>query len=210
MKQFLPLFLWALVPFVARAQTTPHRDDSGFAQSARIRFGVKAGLNVSNADFNRGFPEPAAPVATAWRPGVVAGLLLQVPVGGRFSLQPEYLYSQMGGKKTGPDADYTFGYLSLPVLLKYGALPRLALLAGPQFDLLIHASQRVNGVSETITHDTEERSIGATAGLEFYVLRNLSLTARYTYGLNHIGLGQRSAVTEFAFESVQFSTDIKF
>ncbi len=109
-----------------------------------------------------------------------------------------------------PGAEYAFSYLSLPVLLKYNILPCFALLAGPQFDLLIQAKQRINGTSSDITHDTEERSVGATAGLEYYVVKNLSLTARYMYGLNHIGGRQRSAATEFEYQLVQFTTDIKF
>lgn len=206
MKNALPLFLVLCLALDASAQNTK----GSSSLTGKINFGVKVGLNASNTDFNRGFPVPAVPVQTSWKAGFVAGFLLQVPLSQTFSLQQEYLYSQMGGKINSSGTEYAFSYLSLPLLAKYALFPRFALLAGPQFDLLIQANQRVNGISSDVTHDTEERSLGATAGLEFYVLNNLSLTARYVYGLNNIGTGQRSAVTEFKYESVQFTTDIKF
>ena len=191
--------------------TEAHAQHTALNSSLRkVSFGVKAGFDASNTDFNRGIPAPAVPVENAWKPGFVAGFLLQVPIGKKLFLQPEYLYSQMGGKNKSAGTEYSFGYLSLPVLLKYRVAPRLELTAGPQFDLLIYANRRANGSTEDITHDTEERSVGATAGLEFYALKNLSLAGRYLYGLNHIGIGQRSAVTEFEFESVQLTTNFRF
>ncbi|MFD1469172.1 porin family protein [Hymenobacter caeli] len=205
MKHLLLLFSALYLTVEARAQ-----NPAVHAPTHKISFGIKAGFNSSNTDFNRGIPAPAAPVETAWKPGFVTGFLLQVPIGKRLFLQPEYLYSLMGGKNNTSGTEYSFGYLSLPVLLKYSLTPRLEIMAGPQFDLLIRATQRVNGSSEDITHDTEERSVGATAGLEFYVMRNLSLAGRYLFGLNHIGIGQRSAVTEFEFESVQLTTNFRF
>lgn len=181
-----------------------------FSQIERVRFGAKIGLNVSNTDFNRGVPAPVVPVGTKWKSGIAIGFLVQVPISKAFSLQQEYVFSQMGGEVTESGTAYKFSYLSLPVFLKYGFLSRFAVLAGPQFDLLIQAKQQVSGTTSDITHDTEERSIGAIVGLECYVLKNLSLTGRYMHGLNHIGIGQRSDITEFMYESVQFAAEVKF
>ena len=186
------------------------KDEQRPAQVSKTKFGAKIGLNASNTDFNRGYPTPLVPVVTTWQPGIAIGFFLQVPVNSVFSLQQEYIFSQMNGKIKNSGTEYKLSYLSLPLVLKLNFLPRFALLAGPQFDLLIHAQQLVNGNSLNITHDTEERSIGATAGLEYYVLKNISLTARYVHGLNNIGIGQRSATTEFKYESVQITTEIKF
>ena len=78
-------------------------------------------------------------------------------------------------------------------------------MAGPQFDLLINAKKIYAGSSSSITHETEERSFSVTAGVEFKLLKSLSLHARYLHGINHIVIGQ-----EFKFQMLQFTTAIHF
>ncbi|WP_188814902.1 porin family protein [Hymenobacter cavernae] len=227
MKHCLLAFLFPVITSSAEAQNTPSfstntdaiATSTAAAPTAKqqagtkpaVRFGAKLGLNVSNTNFNRGFPKPATSIETTWKPGAVVGLFVQVPFSQKLSLQQEYLFSQMGGKVKSTGTEYRFNYLSLPVLLKYSLTPRFGIALGPQFDLLLQAKQKINGASTTITHDTEERSISATAGAEFYVLDNLSLNLRYLYGLNHVGLSQRSGnPTEFKYEMAQLSATVTF
>ncbi|UJH91730.1 PorT family protein [Antarcticibacterium sp. 1MA-6-2] len=49
-------------------------------------------------NFSKGSPPPESAVNTNWQPGITAGFLMLVPLTGNFSVQPEYLFSQMGGK----------------------------------------------------------------------------------------------------------------
>ncbi|WP_165963653.1 porin family protein [Hymenobacter radiodurans] len=156
-------------------------------------------------NFNKGYPKPPAPVENNWKPGFTAGLLVGIRLNEKLAFQQEYLWSRMQGKETNSATDYSFDYLSLPVLIQYTVFPRVSLLAGPQFDLLIQAEKRANGQTLNITRDTEERSIGATAGVGVRLLNNLSLSARYTHGLNHIRLRKSAGMQEFMFQSVQLS-----
>ncbi|MCW3091770.1 MAG: hypothetical protein JWP81_2839 [Ferruginibacter sp.] len=174
------------------------------------RFGFRAGTNFSHINFAKGSPPPAVPVPTSRGTGITFGFLMQVPLSGSFSIQPEYLFSQMGGKVKSSDIEYKLTYFSMPVFLKYQASKKFALLAGPQFDMLVSAKKIVGGISTNITHDTEERSIGATAGIEYQITELLSLCARYMSGLNNIGIGQRSNVQEFKYELVQLTVCVKF
>ncbi len=48
------------------------------------------------------------------------------------------------------------------------------------------------------------------AGLEVALSRHLSLGAWYRQGLNHISIGQRSAVREFKFEATQLAASVRF
>jgi hypothetical protein len=137
---------------------------------ARVSFGAKLGVNYSNTNFNLGSPKPVVPVATTWKTGFVGGFWVSLPVRGKFAVQQEYLFSQLGGEISNGGPRYTLRYLSLPLLLRYALVPRVALVAGPQLDLLIEAQRAASDQTTTITHDTEERGIGATAGVEVSLL----------------------------------------
>jgi len=175
-----------------------------------VLFGVKAGANLINMNFNRGYPRPAVPIDASYRVGAVAGLSMRVPLGQKWALEQDYLFAQMRGANKTTDSEYNFAYLSLPLTVRYQVLPRLWLLAGPQFDLLIRAEQTAAGTTTTTTHDTEERSILSTAGVAVQLTTHLSLTARYLRGFNHVGLGQRSSVEEFKYEGVQLMAGLEF
>ena len=84
------------------------------------------------------------------------------------------------------------------------------MMAGPQFDLLVKAKQTTGGSTTDITHDTEERSIGITGGIEYRITPAVSICARYMHGFNHIGLGQRSNIQEFKYEMMQLTAAIHF
>ncbi len=174
-----------------------------------VSFGLRLGLNHSNTNFNMGEPKPVVPVDTKWKTGFVVGALVELGLSEQWALQQEYLYSQQSGEVSN-GARYKMQYLSLPLLLKYRVLPHLAVVAGPQFDLMLKAQQEIGGQTTNITHDTEERGLGATAGLEVNLWRSLSLSARYLQGLNHVGIGQRSAVREFKWQSVQVAAEVRF
>jgi opacity protein-like surface antigen len=195
---------WSLA---ASAQTLA---DAPSVRKLPVRFGLRLGLTHSNTNFNQGEPKPTVPVETTWQTGFLVGALVQVDFTQKLALQQEYLLVQQGGKVNSTNTQYRLRYLSLPLLLKYRVVPRLALVAGPQFDLLLDAQQETAGQTTGITHDTEERGLGATAGLEVQLWRGLSLSARYLQGLNHVGIGQRSAVQEFKWQSAQVAAEVRF
>ncbi|MEI9909151.1 MAG: porin family protein [Bacteroidota bacterium] len=193
MKKSFSLLIISLL--IQQSVTAQDNDNADFK-----RFGFRAGVNFSHINFAKGVPPPVTPINTNWATGITFGFLMQVHITGDMFFQPEYLYSQTGGEVKDNNTVYKLNYFSLPVLLKYQVHEKFSLLAGPQFDLLIHAKKKVNGNSTDITHDTEERSLTATAGIEYQLLSSLSLCARYMHGLNHIGIGQRSDIQEFKFE----------
>ena len=174
------------------------------------RFGFIGGVNVSNMNFNRGFPRPATPVASSWKSGITVGFLLDIALAKKLFLQPEYYFTQRNGEDKSNETEYSADYLSFPLLLKYKVSSRFSVLAGPQAELLIRARDNSHGVDRNITHDMEERSIGATAGFDFEFYRYLILSARYMRGLNHIGIGQRENVKEFKYDVANLMVGIRF
>ncbi len=169
------------------------------------RFGFRIGVNISHVNFAQGSPPPTIPIETSRRTGINTGFVILVPLNDKLFFQQEYLYSQMGGQEKKSGTVYKLNYFSMPVFLKYQLTEKFSLMAGPQFDLLINAKKIENGVSSLITHDTEERSFAIAAGVEFKIIRSISLCARYLHGINHIDIGQ-----EFKFQTLQLSTCVHF
>lgn len=174
------------------------------------RFGFKAGVTVSNLNFNKGIPPPSSPVTPSWKTGINVGFLLHVPVIADLSIQSEYSFSHIMGEDKSTETKYRLNYLSMPVLLNYKVSKKFSVEAGPEVDLLINAKKQIGATSSNITHDTEERNFGIAAGVEYELIKSISLNARYLHGLNHIGIGQRSDVKEFKLEQFLLTTLIRF
>ena len=190
------LFTCILCTLLTAVRSQPH-------EGRPAQFSFKAGASYNLMNFNAGGNTGTATFLNKWKPGFYLGGALTVPVDETFSFRPEYLYRYMGGREEGRKLDYTVHYLSLPVLLKAALSRKVALVAGPEFGLMIHTSQSSAGASYNVTHDTEERAIWAVGGVEWRVAGSLFVEGRYLHGLNHIGLGQRSDIREFKWRGAE-------
>src|SRR5690606_26550712 len=164
-----------------------------------VRFGLKGGLNLSNMNFNKGHSGVNFPLESAWKAGFAFGLIVQVHLSGRLYLIQEYLLSRTRGEYKPFDANYTFDYISLPVLLHYQVSPKFMVAAGPQLEILLQGEEKINGQSTEVTHMTEERSIGVTLGLTYLYSDWINFNGRFMHGYNHIGIYQRADRREFKY-----------
>jgi hypothetical protein len=196
--------LYALIIFHS-LRSVAQSDDNSFK-----KFQIVGGVSAANMNFNKGVPAPAAPISASWKTGFTFGVIINFNLADNLLLQPGYYFSQRNGTDKSTGTDYSMNYLSLPVLLSYNISPAIAFAAGPQVELLISAKNKINGVSTNITHDTEERSIGLTAGIDLKPFHSFLISARYMQGLNHIGIGQRSNIKEFKFEVVNLMLGFAF
>src|SRR5450432_1245744 len=174
------------------------------------RFGFQAGVNISNMNFNEGEPTPSVNIPSSWKTGFTFGFQVRIPLLEKLLLQPEYSFSEKSGADKSLGIDYTIDYFSLPVLLSYQLFPQFNIISGPQLEILVSAGSTENGIHSNITHDVEERGIGVIGGVEFTVINSFFLSARYLQGLNHVGIGQRSDVKEFKYQSVFITAGIRF
>ena len=149
-----------------------------------VRFGAKGGVNFTNMTSD-GFKDNSS------RTGFHLGLLAEVPVGDRFSIQPEVLYSTQGTEAesnfSGQDfsGEYNLDYIQVPVLAKFYLFPALSLEAGPSFNFLVEEEVSLSSGAE-ISSDTGYGStfeFGGAVGLSFNVSHNFFIGARYTQGL---------------------------
>lgn len=179
----------------------------GYQLSAQ-QFGFKAGASYNTMNFQAGGTPSSS--KSKWKAGFYLGGLLKVPLSSTVALQPEYGYKQLKGDDVVFHVDYTLHYLSLPLLLRVEVAKQIALLAGPEFGLLIHAQQKGASGSLDATHDTEERAISLVGGVEVKIASGVFAELRYVHGYNHVGLGQRSALREFKWRGVEAGLGWRF
>lgn len=172
--------------------------------------GLVAGANFSKMDFSKGMPPPPTPMPTSYKPGVRVGFYTDVHLSNWLSLRNEYVFSQVQNEVESTKEQYTLNYVSLPVLAEFRASEKLLLLAGPELGFLINAKQKASGATDNITHDTEERSIGIVGGAGYAIASHIAIHGRYQLGMNHIGIGQRSDVTEFKLSQFQVLLQVGF
>ena len=161
--------------------------------NAQLRFGVKAGTNLSN------FASASSVVdqvkgATNYQFGV----LFQAKAFG-FAIQPEILYSVKSGQFSntkasdvisGTDIEYQTNNIEIPVNLQFGlgmGPARIFVQGGPYVSFL--TSALVNGSVDTYDRikenmNTFDYGVGAGVGAEFM---NLQLTVKYDWGLSKLG-----------------------
>lgn len=171
-----------------------------FAQTAKpttssssVRFGVKAGMNVSSLSKDEGLDDQKSKI------GFNAGVFASIPVAESFTVQPEVLYSQYGSKANFNELGTKFSvatnldYITVPVMLQYNFVPNFYVEAGPEFGLLVSAKEKVknesNGASVTSDNykdDLNTFNFGVGIGAGYYFTDNIGVTARYVAGATDI------------------------
>ena len=166
----------------------------------KARFGLKAGLNLSNIEVKSSSPSPSFEFRTNFN----AGLLVEINVNSKLSIQPELYYSGQGanfnqsvvvnGTNYNTSNTLKFGYINLPIMLKYSIAPKVNLEFGPQVGFLVNADLKVNVNGQSVTNDIkstlQKQDFGLNFGLGFKATTDLELNARYGLGLTNIAITQ--------------------
>ncbi|MFC4479570.1 porin family protein [Flavobacterium chungangensis] len=145
-----------------------------------VQIGVKAGANFANqtggSDFN-GISVDKEGI-TSYHAGLVAELKLLE----KFSIQPELLYSTQGAtyKNALTEFKNEMGYIAIPVMAKIYMTKSLSLELGPQ------ASFLVSNKKEFDAADPKTFDFSLNAGLGLKVVGGLFVQARYGIGLTEI------------------------
>lgn len=152
-----------------------------------VMFGAKGGVNFS--DFaGDGFAEfdENSNSRTAYHLGLVA----EIPLSERFSVQPEVLYSAQGFDiidiENQPNLEYQLDYINVPVMAKFYILEGLNIHAGPQFGFLVDSeisSENMETELSTENINNFDFSLGFGAGYRF---QSFFLYGRYNAGLTDI------------------------
>jgi len=152
-----------------------------------VKFGAKAGLNLASIS---GDETDGLDSRTAFHLGVVA----EISVSEKFSVQPELLYSAQGASDSfeGIDVDLKIDYINLPVMAKFYVAEGFSLEAGPQVGFLLSAKGEGGGESIDFKDETKGIDFGANFGVGYKLESGLNFGARYNFGLSNINDGEGS------------------
>ena len=151
-----------------------------------VYFGAKGGVNFSNfsgdgfSDFEDGNAR------TAYHLGLVA----EIPVSTRFSVQPEVLYSAQGFDmvriENSQDVEFQVDYITVPVMAKFYLVDGFNIHAGPQLGFLVEneiSSEAGDTGLNTDNLNNFDLSLGLGAGYKF---QSFFIYGRYNAGMSEI------------------------
>ena len=157
-----------------------------------IKYGVKAGVNLSNMSNDMTF-DPGFSMGTGFQVGALVNLHWgqrtesSLPGTGLWGLPPEVLFSNQVIKSDG--GDVKLNYIKVPVMLKVYPLSRLSVEVGPEFSYLISASPEslnVDGATVKV-EDCKGFNFGAGIGAAYEFNFGLMVGARYSMGFSDLG-----------------------
>lgn len=149
-------------------------------KSQEFRLGVKAGLNVASLG-----GDSYGVGSLGARTSFHIGGLAEIPLRGKFALQPELLYSSEGSNWTftGLDNNLKLDYVRVPVLAKFYIIEGLSAEAGPVFGVLLSAkNDDGDDIKENFKTFDAAFGIGASYRLDMGVFFSL----RYNKGLLNV------------------------
>jgi hypothetical protein len=172
MKKVLVLAISVLLAGAAEAQT----------------FGIKGGVNFSNIikTNDRNF-------STEFKPGLNAGVFVDIPVVERLAFSPELMFSQKGYKTTGTsllgvanEYSVTTNFIEIPILAKISAADKFSIYVGPQVSFLASTKEKFTrgdaSYQNTIRNENDNLKkslVGGVLGLGLGLTDQLSLQGRY-------------------------------
>lgn len=156
---------------------------SATMQAQTVKFGIKAGLNYANpagTDITVNNTNYKGEAITSYH----AGLVAEVKLLDKFSVQPELMYSTVGAsydtKTVLGDVKNELGYLSIPVMAKIYLSNNLSLEVGPQASFLL--SER----KAFVVKDSNTFDFAAAGGLGLKITKSIFIQGRYVLGLTEI------------------------
>lgn len=147
---------------------------SATIQAQLLQIGAKAGVNFANLN--------GTDIQTDAITSYHAGLVAEIKLLDRFSIQPELLYSTQGATYKNALGEFKdeLGYLSIPVMAKIYLSDAFSVEVGPQASFLL--SQK----NDFDVKDAKTFDFALAAGLGFKITKNIFVQGRYGLGLTEI------------------------
>lgn len=150
------------------------------AANAQVKFGGKAGLNISDASGEDAEGGKA-------KAGFHIGALAELPIAGKFSVQPELVFSMQGAKDD--DVKMNLNYLNLPILAKYTFIKGLSVQSGPQVGFLLSAKAKADGGKHDMKEYFKKVDVSWVFAASYVTPIKLGVDLRYNAGLTKMAKG---------------------
>lgn len=176
------------------------------AQTPDLKLGAKAGLNFAN------LTNAEADMKTSFHVGVLA----EIFINDKFSVQPELLYSAQGAsnKEEGIEYEANLDYINVPIMAKYYLIDGLSVQAGPQIGFLVKAEDKISGGGESMTVDSKDAyqsvDFGLNLGAGYELPMGVFFDARYNLGLSKVNKESDSGMKDIKNSVIQVSVGYKF
>ena len=159
---------------------------------AQVSFGVKAGgaLTSLPGDNNNDL-----------KTGYYAGFIGELPVGEKFGIAAELVYSMQGNKQrimfaewapndnynaTGKKENMNLSYVNLPLLVKYQFIKNIFIETGLQPGLLVSARVKTSQGSGDIKDNYKSFDLSWPVGVGFKLENGFGANLRYNLGLTNL------------------------
>jgi hypothetical protein len=190
-QKFALLFLATCLVIFSTVKAQEQQTTSESAMSTK--FGIKGGLNLTNLHSNN-FSD------NHLKAGFNAGIFSKIPVTPGFSIQPELLYSVKGSKSDYNNflegsGQYRFnlGYIEMPLLAVVNLAKNFNIHGGGYAASLASATIKdvnndgtIHGITDLNADNFNRWDFGLAGGAAFDI-DNVTIGARYNYGLSNIG-----------------------
>lgn len=180
--------------------------------------GFKAGFNVSNV-----IKSGKSDFKSKFKPGLAAGVFVDIPVLEALSFAPEVVFSQKGYQSTGTilGGDYNYkvttNFIDVPVLAKFWVSEGFNLTVGPQVSFLLSTTESFKSGSREFRTTVEETNkglkkslIGGVVGLGYEIGDKLGINARYALDFQKNNTDGSNEVPEYKNQVIQLGLTYQF
>lgn len=180
--------------------------------------GFKAGFNVSNV-----IKSGESDFRSKFKPGLAAGVFVDIPVLEALSFAPEVVFSQKGYQSTGTilGGDYNYkvttNFIDVPVLAKFWVSDGFNLTVGPQVSFLLSTTESFKSGSREFRTTVEETNkglkkslFGGVVGLGYEIGGKLGINARYALDFQKNNADGSAEVPEYKNQVIQLGLTYQF
>lgn len=173
--------------------------------NAQIKFGIKGDMNASNiiGDHSLNAEETGDQdnLQYTTKIGYNLGAFVNLPIKGKFSLQPEVICSLQGANyKITDTEDDEFGdettststghlnlsYIQVPILAKFTFGRKFYAQTGPQFGFLMSAQDKYSGGSDDVKSSFQSFDFAWGLGIGYTLPMGVGFDLRYNIGITAI------------------------
>lgn len=168
------------------------------AQTPDLKLGAKAGVNFANLSNSEG----------DMKTGFHVGVLAEIFINEKFSVQPEVLYSAQGTKykEGGVEVKANMDYINVPIMAKYYLMDGLNIQAGPQVGFLVKSE--LGDIDSKDAYQSVDFGLNLGAGYELPM--GVFFDARYNLGLSKVNKESDSGMKDIKNSVIQVSVGYKF